>query len=414
MDEVPALSVLLGRQPIVDRAGALVAYELLFRGSMAANAAVIADDHAATEQVILNAIAQFGVAVALGAHRGFVNIGRASLGSDSLLLLEPERFTLEILEDVVIDDEVEAACVRLRQAGFQIALDDVVAADRIPPRVLALVDIVKIDLRSVREGELAALVQRAHAAGCRVLAEKVETQDEHRRILALGADLFQGYFFARPEILRQNRVGVSQAALLELNSVLASDPTLETLQSQVKRSPVLLAQLMKFAASALASGRLDLTVGEAIARVGTRQLARLAQLLLFAGDGACALEDNPLLQLVNARARFMELMAQARWPGDEVLADAAFQTGIFSLMHVVTRQPREEMLAQVGAGPRIQAAILRSEGPLGDLLLIAELMEGFEPAGRAAPAAALARCGVGFDRLSELFARATGEAIGGH
>ncbi|RZL96937.1 MAG: diguanylate phosphodiesterase, partial [Variovorax sp.] len=122
MDEVATLSVLLGRQPIVDRAGALVAYELLFRGSMAANAAVIADDHAATEQVILNAIAQFGVAVALGAHRGFVNIGRASLGSDSLLLLEPERFTLEILEDVVIDDEVEAACVRLRQAGFQIAL----------------------------------------------------------------------------------------------------------------------------------------------------------------------------------------------------------------------------------------------------------------------------------------------------
>ena len=401
--EATVLSVLLGRQPIVDRAGALVAYELLFRGNAATNAAVVTDDHAATEEVILNAITQFGVAVALGSHRGFVNIGRTSLGSDSLLLLEPERFTLEILEDVVIDAEVEAACVRLRQAGFQIALDDVVATQRIPHRVLQLVDIVKIDLRSVVEAELPALIHRSHAAGCVVLAEKVETQDEFRRVLALGADLFQGYFFARPEILRQGRVSASQTSLLKLHRMLAEDPSLEELTWKVKRNPVLLAQLMKFAGSAHAAGRSDLTVGEAIARVGTRQLSRLAQLLLFACDGQRHLEDNPLLQLVHTRARFMELMAQERWPDDDVLADAAFQAGIFSLMHVVTRQTSEEMLAQMGTGPRIEAAILRSEGRLGDLLLIAQLMEGFKA---VEPTEALSRCGVASDRLNELFVRA--------
>jgi EAL and modified HD-GYP domain-containing signal transduction protein len=408
VSEATALSVLLGRQPIVDRSGALVAYELLFRGGTATNAAVVSDDHAATEQVILNAIAQFGVAVALGSHRGFVNIGRTSLGSDSLLLLKPERFTLEILETVVIDAEVEAACLRLRQAGFQIALDDVVATERIPQRVLKLVDIVKIDLRSVVEADLPALIHRSHAAGCVVLAEKVETQDEHRRILALGADLFQGYFFARPEVLRQGKVSASQTSLLKLQRMLADDPSLDELAWKVKRNPMLLAQLMKFAGSANVAGRSDLTVGEAIARVGTRQLARLTQLLLFASDSQRHLEDSPLLQLVHARARFMELMAQERWPEDDVLADAAFQTGIFSLMHVVTRQTREEMLAQTGTGPRIEAAILRSEGRLGDLLLIAELMEGF---GSVEPTASLSRCAIGFDRISELFARASGEII---
>ncbi|RZL97354.1 MAG: EAL domain-containing protein, partial [Variovorax sp.] len=249
----------------------------------------------------------------------------------------------------------------------------------------------------------------AHAAGCRVLAEKVETQDEHRRILALGADLFQGYFFARPEVLRQGKVSASQTSLLELHRMLADDPSLEELAWKVKRNPVLLAQLMKFAGSAHLAGGSDLTVGEAIARVGTRQLARLAQLLLFASDDQRHLEDSPLLQLVHARARFMELMAQARWPDDDVLADTAFQTGIFSLMHVVTRQTSAELLSQMGTGPRIQAAILRCEGRLGDLLRIAELMEGFRP---GEPTEALARCGIGFDRISELFARATGEVIG--
>ncbi|MGF6528275.1 hypothetical protein, partial [Variovorax sp. PvP013] len=73
-----------------------------------------------------------------------------------------------------------------------------------------------------------------------------------------------------------------------------------------------------------------------------------------------------------------------------------------------TRQTSEELLAQTGTGPRIEAAILRLEGRLGDLLLIAQLMEGFKP---VEPAQALARCGIAFDRLSALFARATGEVI---
>ena len=398
-------TVLLGRQPIVNRQGALVAYELLFRAGPA-NLAVVADDRVATDRVIFNAIAQFGVSGVLGCHRGFVNIGRDSLGSDSLLLLEPGRFTLEILENVVIDSEVEAECRRLRAAGFQIALDDVISVERIPSRVLDLIDIVKIDLRDVVMSELPTIVSMAHQAGCVVLAEKVESAEEHRRAMEMGADLFQGYFFARPEILRQNRVSASHAALLKLNSVLAGDPLLSDLQLEVKRNPVLLAQLMKFASSAFSSGHRDLTVGDAIARIGTRQLGRLAQLLLFAGDSRNQLEDNPLLQMVNTRARFLELLAHETSPEDAAFADAAFQTGVFSLMHVVTGQSSEEMLNQIALSRRVHTAILDFEGPLGDFLRIAQLMEGFESKDSER---VLAGCGIDCERLSALFARATRE-----
>lgn len=400
-------SVLLGRQPIVNRKGALVAYELLFRASLS-NIAVVSDDRIATDRVIFNAIAQFGIAGALGRHRGFVNIGRDSLGSDSVLLLEPDRFTLEILENVEIDAEVEAQCRRLRKAGFQIALDDVVSLERITPRVLDLVDIVKIDLRSMDMAALPSLIRASHDAGCSVLAEKVESEQEHRQIMDMGADLFQGYFFARPEILKQNNISASHSALVKLNSVLAGDPRLSDLQMEVKRNPVLLAQLMKFASSAFTSARVDLTVGDAIARVGTRQLARLAQLLLFAGDSRNQLEDNPLLQLVNARARFLELMAHESRPDDDDFADAAFQTGIFSLMHVITGQSSEQLLAQIALSPRVHSAILDQEGSLGGLLQMAQLIEGFDP---RASADVVARCGLDGDKVTALFARATNETL---
>jgi EAL and modified HD-GYP domain-containing signal transduction protein len=78
----------------VNRNGALLAYDLLFRSDIN-NAVVFVDDHVATEQVILNSIVEFFLASTLGAHRGFVNIGHASFGSDSLLLMEAKRFTVE-------------------------------------------------------------------------------------------------------------------------------------------------------------------------------------------------------------------------------------------------------------------------------------------------------------------------------
>jgi c-di-GMP-related signal transduction protein len=105
----------------------------------------------------------------------------------------------------------------------------------------------------------------------------------------------------------------------------------------------------------------------------------------------------------------MELMAHEMRPHDETFADAAFQTGIFSLMHVVVRQSSARMLDQVRPGPRIQAAILHFEGPLGDLLRIAQRMEDFEPVGSALP---LRRCGLDPERLNALFAHAAIEVLG--
>jgi EAL and modified HD-GYP domain-containing signal transduction protein len=402
------LSVLLGRQPIVDRAGALVAYELLFRDSGGGNAAVVTDDHAATEQVILNAVAEFGLASTLGAHRGFVNIGRASLGSDSLLLLKAERFTLEILEDVVIDAEVEAECVRLRRAGFQIALDDVTSIDRIPRRVLDLVDIVKIDLRRTVESELPQLVGHVHAAGCVVVAEKVETHEEYQRVRDLGVHLFQGYFFARPEVLHQVRINTSHTALLKFNRVLAREPSLEDLCSEVKRNPVLLAQLMKLAGSASSAGPPNLTVCEAIQRVGMRKLGRLAQLLLLAADGQRHLKHDPLTQMVHTRGRFMEMMACEVRPDDETFADIAFQNGIFSLMDVVARRHSAQFFQQIGTGTAIHSPIFRSDGDLGDLLRIAQLMEGLGP---IESDQAMTRWGISPSRLNAMFGLATGGAM---
>jgi EAL domain-containing protein (putative c-di-GMP-specific phosphodiesterase class I) len=43
-----------------------------------------------------------------------------------------------------------------------------------------------------------AVVAMAHTMGMRVVAEGVETMEQHRELASVGCDSCQGYYFARP------------------------------------------------------------------------------------------------------------------------------------------------------------------------------------------------------------------------
>lgn len=369
-------SALLGRQPIVGRDGAITGFELLFRGGEG-NHAVITDDHLATQRVILNVVSEFGMNEVLGKHRGFINVGRETLYADALQMLDPRRFTLEILETVCFDGEVAKRTRALRHSGFQIALDDITDISQLPTEGLEYIDVLKIDMLNTQPTALPALITAAKRARCMVLAEKVETRESFEQLLAMGVDLFQGYFFARPQVLKQQRASVSQTALLQLLNKLAGEPSAAELEEAVKRSPLLLKQLMTLASSAGGRGHTPGTVRQAIMRVGTRRLARWAQLLLYGEASSVAPQDNPLVQTVSARARFMELAAQELDPFDDVFSDNAYQVGLFSLMHIVTGQTNAQLMAQLSLARPVQEAILHNKGQLGELLRLAEALEGF-------------------------------------
>ena len=43
-----------------------------------------------------------------------------------------------------------------------------------------------------------AIVGLAHTLGMKVVAEGVETQEQYDKLVVLGCDILQGYFFSRP------------------------------------------------------------------------------------------------------------------------------------------------------------------------------------------------------------------------
>jgi EAL and modified HD-GYP domain-containing signal transduction protein len=192
--------VFIGRQPVFDRRNHVVAYELLFRSGQDREAHII-DDSLATSQVIHRAFRDLGLRTVVGARRAFINVDAPTLMRRDIELLPADRVVIELLETIEVDKAMVKRCRELKAKGYRLALDDFVRYGTEYEPLLEIVDIVKIDVPALSRSSLANLVDLLHDWRPKLLAEKVETSECARDCLALGFNLFQGFFFARPVIL---------------------------------------------------------------------------------------------------------------------------------------------------------------------------------------------------------------------
>ena len=367
-------TLVLGRQPILDRSQQLLAYELLFRSSQQ-NAAMVADHVVATATVVTNAFSQLAVGDALGPYRGFINVDRDFLFSDMIELLPRDAVMLEILETVIPDDAVIARCRELRGKGFQLALDDAYELNAAYDELLTLVEVVKVDVMALSQAQIQEIVARVKPTGAKLLAEKVESREQMEFCRDLGFELFQGYYFAKPTIIAGKKLDHSQLALMRLTTLLLEDADTVEIEKIFKQEPGLTVNLLRLTNSVSSGVRTHITsLRHAITVLGRRQLQRWLQLLLFANpvNG----EASPLLQLAATRGRLMELLADKLRVKTPDLAEQAFMTGIMSLMPALLGQRMEDILVQLPVSPAmVQALTGERNGVLGNLLRLAEASE---------------------------------------
>lgn len=377
MSEAAADQLFLGRQPILDRNQQLFAYELLFRNG-SRNFADVTDSVAATSTVVANAFSELGIVDALGSYRGFINVDLEFLFNDVIELLPPQSVVLEILETVPPTEGVIDRCRLLKQAGFTLALDDVIQIEPQYAELIALVDIVKVDIQPLSRIELMQLVMKLKPIGKQLLAEKVDSREQMEQCLKLGFSLFQGYYFAKPVILTGKKLEHSRLSLIKLLGLIISDADTAELEKSLKPEPGLTVNLLRMTNSVGAGCREKITsLGHAITVLGRRQLQRWLQLLVFsAGDQAGT--TNPLLLMAATRGRLMELLAAEMHAGDTALADQAFMVGIMSLMPALVSQPIADIVAPLGLAASVRDALCDGSGLLGKLLLIAESSDGGE------------------------------------
>ncbi|SFU24104.1 EAL and HDOD domain-containing protein [Paraburkholderia aspalathi] len=369
--------VFVARQPVMDRAGRMVGYELLFRDGRTSGAR-IGDELRCTTAVIERAVGSIGIERLAGTKACFLNCPHDFLFSGYPYVLPASRFVLEILESVELTSSLSRRCSELQGAGFQIALDDVTSMTDEIQWFLPYVDIVKIDWPFVERAKLPELISQFKRAGKVVLAEKIESAEDAELAWQLGCDLLQGYYFARPQTLSDKRAMPPVRAILRVFDLVGSGAALDRVARALGETPLLVAQLLRLAnCSEQPNGKSERisSLRQALSIAGSHRLLHWCGLLLYVDRDRLPFEDDPVVLLAQRRAHFMEEAIDAMPDGSYLLAAAAYLTGMLSLLHVAYHMELRSFVDELPVFDSIRVAILNGGGILGELLSVAALLE---------------------------------------
>jgi c-di-GMP-related signal transduction protein len=366
--------VYVARQPIFDTRAKVFGYELLFRTSQD-NFFDGSDAEQASLSVIANSFFVFGIGALAGEARAFINFTRETILNDYAYALPRDCLIVEILENVPPDPEVIAACQRLKQHGYILALDDFDRRDQhedVGP-LLDLADIVKIDFGACDEYERARYARELGPRGVALLAEKVETRSDAQQALSLGFSYLQGYFFAKPEVLVHNQPPALRANRMAiLTELRKEDPNLRKVEDLFRHDPDLSYKLLRHLNSAAFSFRSRVSsIWRAITILGERGMRAWTSVVILAGLGG----DHPSELVVSSvtRARFCEMIGADLRLGDQ--SDDLFLMGLFSMIDVLTSRPMDEALSAVPLSKEARDALLDKPNQFRLILELARVYE---------------------------------------
>lgn len=367
--------IYVARQPIVDRKGDLTGFELLFR-STERNVAELNDNVLATSSVIANVFAEIGLAQVIGAVDGFLNVDSEFLFSELIEALPCDRIVIELFEQTAADEGIIERCQALRKKGYRIALDHFVGNVNDIDPLLRAVDVVKVDFGEIDPLLIPEMVNVLKPYNLKLVALKIETAEQFEHAKALGFDHFQGFHFARPELISAKRAKPAKITLLKLLALAMGDSDVREIENAFRLHPHLSVNLLRLVNSAALRRQQTVTsLRHALVLLGRRQLRVWLQLLLYTADRGNSSFGNPLLQLAAVRGKLMELLASNRPGPESTMTELAFITGILSLMSVVLEMPTQEILDELNLPQLVNSALLQHDGALGDMLALVEGVE---------------------------------------
>jgi c-di-GMP-related signal transduction protein len=356
----------IARQPIFDSHRVVYGYELLFRSGTGNFFPGLHVDLACASTA--DNLFLFGIEHLTRGRRAFVNCSREFLVRDYAALLPKERVVIEVLENTAPDDEVVAACRRLKKSGYAIALDDFVDAAEWG-RLVDLADCIKVDFLATPPESQFRFCREYARRNIRMLAEKVETYADFERARDYGYALFQGYFFSRPEILTRHDVPAYKLNYLRvLQAANRRELDQSEIAERIKAEASLSYRLLRYLNSpAFFLVKEVRSIPHALMLLGERGIRRWVSLVAIAGMG----EDKPqeLLLLPLIRARFCELLAPLAQ--QESAASDLFLMGLLSAIDAILDMKMEDVLKEIPIRSEIRAALLGDENALRGIYEVA-------------------------------------------
>ncbi len=362
----------LARQPILDEKEKIYGYELLYRPSKPIQGAI--DDLHATSHTLVALLNSVDFDELLVHKKGFINVDARMLSTQILDILPKSNFIVEVLESVDLAS-AKPLLEKARENGLRLALDDFVCNEKSLAHLeefIEFFDIVKFDIldKDTDKATLPGALEIVRKSGAVPLAEKVETKEEYEELKNMGFTLFQGYYFAKPQLHRTKTVSPAKLKILEILNI---DPDqTQKITEAIKSEPDLAVTLLRLINSSFFALRRQISsVQQALLYIGVQNLRKWLLLMLYAKNEPDP-DNNAVLQSVKVRAEFMSKMAEAVGLDSE----KAYLTGVLSLVETMLGMSKEEALAKMRfLDKEVEEALLQGTNSYAQLLQVARAFE---------------------------------------
>ncbi len=371
LNKVGKVSVFVARQAIFNRRQKVVAYELLFRDSPKNFFPDIAEGQATARLIMENQL-NLGTRHITSGKKALINIGPESLELDLCAFLPCQDVVIELLESIEPTDTNYELCRELFHSNFNLALDDFVYKPQWD-RFLKLVKLIKFDITITPLDDIHPIIKKLKDhKQIKLLAEKIETQEEYEVAAGMGFDYFQGYFFAKPTMMKHNDIDYNYGLVVAIYAeIMSPNPDLTKIAALFELDAALAYKLLRLINSGVFPIQSKIaSLKQALVYLGQERLKKFVSLIVTAHTAGK--KPAELMQVCVVRARFCELIAKkvAKHQSGE-----AFLTGLFSLLDAILDQPMSLLVEKLPFQDDIKAALLEEKNTLYYILKVVKAYE---------------------------------------
>ncbi|AUJ71344.1 MULTISPECIES: HDOD domain-containing protein [Pseudoalteromonas] len=358
----------IARQAILRPDQEVFAYELLYRDSDNNAFPVGVSDGQATGRMFFNSLMFIGVDRLAAGQLAFINLSDESLLQELPSLLAPQKIVVEIVERSKNIPSLVNTVTKLTEKGYRFALDDYDGTSKWDP-LLPLMEFVKIEVEQpIIKTNMTVKKLKRQYPDIKVIVERIESKEEFEIIKSSGADFFQGFFFAKPEMLNHGNVEPSKMVVFQLLQATARKSLcFKEIQTRVSKDLSLTARLLKLANAKAGEDRLEIkSISQAVVYLGEDAIRQFVKVLALSELGS----DKPseLTRMGLTRAKFVETFLM---PGGEEMAETGYLLGLMSILDVILDVDLAVIAAEFSLDDSLSSALLSYQGLLGGALRLA-------------------------------------------
>ena len=352
----------IGRQAIYGKELVVSAYELLYRNGGGGNSVKILDGDAATRSVLTDAVNVFGISQLTDGLPAFINFTRNLIMEDFAYMASPKEIVVEVPGNITIDEPFVRKLSDLRRSGYQLSLDsynEMNGALRFND-ILPMFDVIRVNVGAFSRLQLTNMVRRLRQSRARLLAERIETEEQFDLALNLDFAMFQGYYFEKPSRLSKQLPPLSQSAQGRLlNELLLPNIDFDYCVHIVRENSLLSYLFMRESTTSAVLMQQDPEkyIKRGMVRMGTDELLRWVCLTLLMQSNVTNTDE--MSRRAYRRGRFIELLMENS--ETQLHPGKGFLLGLFSLLDKVMNVRMETLLSEMNLDREIKDALLGRE-----------------------------------------------------